>query len=64
VRSMTNALAEQLQKVGTAAYQAAGAPSGDGGSGDGGPGASSEQPSEPASGSESDEAVEGEFKEV
>ena len=64
VRSMTNALAEQLQKVGTAAYQAAGAPSGDGGSGDGGPGASGEQPSEPASGSESDEAVEGEFKEV
>jgi molecular chaperone DnaK len=65
VRSMTNALAEQLQKVGTAAYQAAGTPGGDGGSGtDGASGAGGEAPPEPGTGAESDEAVEGEFKEV
>jgi molecular chaperone DnaK len=64
VRSMSNALAEQLQKVGTAAYQAAGAAAGDGGGTDGAPGAGDEAPPEPGAGAESDEAVEGEFKEV
>ncbi|HEY7941945.1 MAG TPA: molecular chaperone DnaK [Candidatus Limnocylindrales bacterium] len=68
VRSTAQALAEQLQKVGTAAYQAGpsssggdgGAPGSDGSAGAGdGAAAGSEKPAD-----ESDEAVEGEFKEV
>ncbi len=68
VRSTAQALAEQLQKVGTAAYQAGGsasggdggAPGSDGTAGAGdGAGAGAEKPAD-----ESDEAVEGEFKEV
>jgi len=66
VRSTAQALAEQLQKVGTAAYQAGGSSSGgDGGApgSDGtagaGDGAGAEKPAD-----EADEAVEGEFKEV
>ncbi len=70
VRSTAQALAEQLQKVGTAAYQAGGSSSGgDGGApgsdGPAGPGdgagadAGAEKPAD-----EADEAVEGEFKEV
>ncbi|HXR27644.1 MAG TPA: Hsp70 family protein, partial [Candidatus Baltobacteraceae bacterium] len=67
VRSTAQALAEQLQKVGTAAYQAGGSPpgssGGDGGApgadGAAGPGDGAEKPAD-----EGDEAVEGEFKEV
>jgi molecular chaperone DnaK len=63
IRSATQALAEQLQKIGTAAYQAGpAAPGGDGAAGDGSSGAG-EGPEEAPAG-ESDEAVEGEFKEV
>ena len=70
VRGTAQALAEQLQKVGTAAYQATGsssggdggAPGSDGPAGagdDGAAGAGAEKPAD-----EADEAVEGEFKEV
>ena len=68
VRSSAQALAEQLQKVGTAAYQAGGSSTGDDGGAPGsdgtagagdGAGAGAEKPAD-----ESDEAVEGEFKEV
>ena len=68
VRSTAQALAEQLQKVGTAAYQAGasssggdgGAPGSDGPAGAGdGAAAGAEKPAD-----EADEAVEGEFKEV
>ncbi|MGZ6296105.1 MAG: molecular chaperone DnaK [Candidatus Limnocylindrales bacterium] len=63
IRSAAQALAEQLQKIGTAAYQAGpAAPGGDGAAGDGSSGAG-EAPEEAPAG-ESDEAVEGEFKEV
>jgi molecular chaperone DnaK len=60
VQARATELAELLQKVGTAAYAAAGTPSGDGAGGssgdaDGQPGAT------PAA---EDETVEGEFKEV
>ena len=66
VRSTAQALAEQLQKVGTAAYQAGGSSSGSDGGAPGsdgtagaGDGAGAEKPAD-----EADEAVEGEFKEV
>ena len=59
----TNELAEALQRVGTAAYQAGDTGGGDG-SGpqaeDAGDGASAEGATEP----EAEEAVEGEYKEV
>jgi molecular chaperone DnaK len=58
IRSSTLALAEALQKVGTAAYQAAGPSAGDGdGAGPGEAGA-------PAGAPEEEEAVEGEYKQV
>jgi len=67
VRSTAQALAEQLQKVGTAAYQAGGSggssSGGDGGApgpdGTAGAGDGAGKPADDA-----DEAVEGEFKEV
>jgi molecular chaperone DnaK len=59
VRSQATELAEALQKVGTAAYQASGSPEGSSGNGTG-PEAGSGEPA----GSAEDEAVEGEFKEV
>ncbi len=69
VRSSVQALAEQLQKVGTAAYQAGGSPSGDGSRGapgadgaEGGSAGAGDTGEKPAD--EADEAVEGEFKEV
>ncbi|HXX61756.1 MAG TPA: molecular chaperone DnaK [Candidatus Sulfotelmatobacter sp.] len=73
VRSTAQALAEQLQKVGTAAYQASGsggsssggdgdAPGADGTGGAGGSAGSGDSGEKPAD--EGDEAVEGEFKEV
>jgi molecular chaperone DnaK len=73
VRRATQELTENLQRVGTAAYQAAGAPgsydgqsrdgaSGDGASGDGASGDGASAEGEPAA--EADEAVEGEYKEV
>ncbi len=67
IRSTAQALAEQLQKVGTAAYQAAGAAPGEGGDGsaeepEAGAGAAKEGAG--ATDGEADEAVEGEFKEV
>jgi molecular chaperone DnaK len=64
VRRAATELAEALQRVGTAAYQAAGAAAGAGteGSGDGhGPSEEGAQPSETPEG---EETVEGEFKEV
>ena len=65
VKSSAQALADQLQKVGTAAYQAAGAPT-DGSAGDGvdGSGGDGAEPRPGAGGDVEDEAVEGEFKEV
>jgi molecular chaperone DnaK len=67
VRRATTELTENLQRVGTAAYQAAGAAgSYDGqsrdGSGDGASGEGASAEGEPAA--EADEAVEGEYKEV
>jgi molecular chaperone DnaK len=73
VRRATQELTENLQRVGTAAYQAAGASgsydgqsrdgaSGDGASGDGASGDGASAEGEPAA--EADEAVEGEYKEV
>jgi molecular chaperone DnaK len=67
VRRATTELTENLQRVGTAAYQAAGAAGGyDGqsrdGSGDGASGEGASAEGEPAA--EADEAVEGEYKEV
>jgi molecular chaperone DnaK len=56
VKKATDALVEQLQKVGTAAYQATSTPEGDGQP----EGSSSEEP--PSQGNE--EVVEGEFKEA
>ncbi len=60
IRARTTELATQLQKVGTAAYQASGAPGGDGADTGEGPGAGGSQGGQ---GGE-DEAVEGEYKEV
>ncbi|HEX8939122.1 MAG TPA: molecular chaperone DnaK [Candidatus Limnocylindrales bacterium] len=59
VRSRATELAEQLQKVGTAAYQAAGAAGSSDGAQPGGDGQA-----EGSQGGAEDEAVEGEFKEV
>jgi molecular chaperone DnaK len=68
VRRATTELTENLQRVGTAAYQAAGAAGGydgqsrDTASGDGASGDGASPEGEPAA--EADEAVEGEYKEV
>jgi molecular chaperone DnaK len=66
VRRASSELAEVLQRIGTAAYQAAGpdaGSSGGNGSGDGaGPSEEGGAPSEPAA--DAEETVEGEFKEV
>ena len=64
IRRQSSELAAALQRVGTAAYQASsaggdGASSGDGASADEGPDAG-----QPAGEGETEEAVEGEFKEV
>jgi molecular chaperone DnaK len=67
VRRATTELTENLQRVGTAAYQAAGAAGGyDGQSPDGasGDGASADGASAEGEPTEADEAVEGEYKEV
>jgi molecular chaperone DnaK len=67
VKRTTRELTENLQRVGTAAYQAAGATGGyDGQSRDGASadGASPDDSAEPAEGAGADEAVEGEYKEV
>jgi molecular chaperone DnaK len=61
VKSATSSLVEQLQKVGTAAYQAAGPAAGPDGTGDGGPG---EQAGEAGESKGDEEVVEGEFKEA
>ncbi|TAM77363.1 MAG: molecular chaperone DnaK, partial [Chloroflexota bacterium] len=64
IRSAASALAEQLQKVGTAAYQASG-PEPGGADGDGTSGGPTDGATEePAPEGAEDEAVEGEFKEV
>jgi molecular chaperone DnaK len=65
IRSKMNELAASLQKVSTAAYQAA-SPSGTDGNGNGsGPSGSPEgEPAGGAAGGAEEEAVEGEFKEV
>jgi molecular chaperone DnaK len=66
VRRASSELADVLQRIGTAAYQAAGpdaGSSGGNGSGDGaGPSEEGAAPSEPAA--DAEETVEGEFKEV
>jgi molecular chaperone DnaK len=68
VRRTSQELAGTLQRVGTAAYQAAGSAGGyDGQSGYGGESGSGDGPAgepQPAGAGESDEAVEGEYKEV
>jgi len=66
IRQRTSELAESLQRVGAAAYQA-GAPSGSEGDGAGQPGAegeATEADTGAAEGADAEEAVEGEFKEV
>jgi molecular chaperone DnaK len=62
IRTRSTDLAASLQKVGTAAYEAAGAPGGGDGSASSGDGAAGEP--KPAGEGEAEEAVEGEFKEV
>ncbi len=62
VRSRATELAEQLQKVSTAAYQAASTAAGD--SAEGQPSAEGAAEGQPAGPASEDEAVEGEFKEV
>jgi molecular chaperone DnaK len=77
IRSAASALTEQLQKVATAAYAKSGpidyeTPAGDGATGDGsgaagdgsGAAAGDGEGTSPGTGGESDEAVEGEYKEV
>jgi molecular chaperone DnaK len=72
VRSGMNALAETLQRIATAAYQASASEAGSNGSGDGegpgagadGAGADGEGAGSGAGDAEGEEAVEGEFKEV
>ncbi|MDQ3870619.1 MAG: Hsp70 family protein, partial [Chloroflexota bacterium] len=68
VKSSSQDLAQNLQRIGTAAYQAAGAAGGsDGQSAYGGESGSAEGPAgepQPAGAGDSDEAVEGEYKEV
>jgi molecular chaperone DnaK len=70
VRSGMNALAETLQRIATAAYQASASEAGANGSGDGegpggaGDGAGAEGEAGAAGDAEGEEAVEGEFKEV
>jgi molecular chaperone DnaK len=63
IRTRSTDLAASLQKVGTAAYEAAGAPGGSDGSASSGDGAAGE-PKPAGEGGETEEAVEGEFKEV
>ncbi|MEP7379714.1 MAG: Hsp70 family protein, partial [Chloroflexota bacterium] len=63
IRSKMNELAASLQKVSTAAYQAAG-PTGGDGNGSAEPGAPEGEPAGAAAGGGEEEAVEGEFKEV
>jgi molecular chaperone DnaK len=63
IRSKMNELAASLQKVSTAAYQAAG-PSSSDGNGTGGAAPEGEPTGTAAGGSTEEEAVEGEFKEV
>jgi molecular chaperone DnaK len=60
VKTATEELAQNLQRVGTAAYQAAGPAGGYDGQSESGNGAEPE----PGAGAETDEAVEGEYKEV
>jgi molecular chaperone DnaK len=67
VRTGMNALAETLQRIGTAAYQASASEAGPNGSGDGGGDGAGGAEGSAAEGSgegEGEEAVEGEFKEV
>jgi len=63
IRSRMNELAASLQKVSTAAYQAA-SPTGGDGNGAGGAAPEGEPAGSAAGGSTEEEAVEGEFKEV
>jgi molecular chaperone DnaK len=63
IRSRMNELAASLQKVSTAAYQAA-SPTGGDGNGTGGAAPEGEPAGSAAGGSTEEEAVEGEFKEV
>jgi len=65
IRRTSQELAESLQRVSTAAYQAAGPTGGDGSAPGGEPGAGEPAgEAEAAAESEAEEAVEGEFKEV
>ncbi|HEX5465269.1 MAG TPA: hypothetical protein VFW92_01205, partial [Candidatus Limnocylindrales bacterium] len=64
IRTAASALAEQLQKVGTAAYQAAGPEATDGAGPEAGPEGEAEGAADGAPAGAEDEAVEGEFKEV
>ncbi|HEU5202819.1 MAG TPA: Hsp70 family protein, partial [Candidatus Limnocylindrales bacterium] len=69
IRNGMNALAETLQRVSTAAYQAAGAASGNGTEGGDGADGGAEEPAaegeaSPEGEASAEEAVEGEFKEV
>jgi hypothetical protein len=61
VKSSTGSLVQQLQKVGTAAYQAAGPAAGPDGAADAGPG---EPAGEAGENKGDEEVVEGEFKEA
>ena len=64
VRARVSELAESLQRVGTAAYQAAEAPPSGGPTDGSGPETGDGAPSGEGTGADTEEAVEGEFKEV
>ena len=59
-----SSLAETLQRVSTAAYQAASAAGGDDGAGDGAGATNGSGAEEPSASTSDEETVEGEFKEV